>query len=182
MFVSDDLADRYYAGFSNDVLWPLLHYEAEITGAKRFDWGLWEAYKEANAIFAEAVLGLVPRGPGGGKKGGDGASGTSAAASASSSESSPPATANSGSSGNSSSLSSGGSSGAITSSTAGSGAGGETLIWVHDYHLMVLPALLRRKLPHATIAWFLHTPFPSSEVFRTLPVRSSLLRALLTVR
>lgn len=54
-----------------------------------------------------------------------------------------------------------------------------TLIWTHDYHLMLLPALLRSKLPGATISWFLHTPWPSSEVFRTLPVRSAILRALL---
>lgn len=53
------------------------------------------------------------------------------------------------------------------------------VIWVHDFHLMLLPALLRRLLPTARIGFFLHIPFPSSEVFRTLPWRSELLRGLL---
>jgi trehalose 6-phosphate synthase/phosphatase len=52
-------------------------------------------------------------------------------------------------------------------------------IWVHDYHLMLLPALLRERLPRARIGFFLHIPFPSSEVFRVLPWRSEILRGLL---
>jgi trehalose 6-phosphate synthase/phosphatase len=52
-------------------------------------------------------------------------------------------------------------------------------IWVHDYQLMLLPALLRERLPEAQIGFFLHVPFPSSEVFRVLPWRSDLLRGLL---
>ena len=38
-------------------------------------------------------------------------------------------------------------------------------IWVHDYHLMLLPGLLREKLPDAAIGFFLHIPFPASDVF-----------------
>ncbi|MEW6469771.1 MAG: bifunctional alpha,alpha-trehalose-phosphate synthase (UDP-forming)/trehalose-phosphatase [Bacteroidota bacterium] len=45
------------------------------------------------------------------------------------------------------------------------------IIWIHDYHLMLLPALLREKLPGATIGFFLHIPFPSFELFRLLPDR-----------
>lgn len=52
-------------------------------------------------------------------------------------------------------------------------------IWVHDYHLLCLPALLRAKLPHAEIGFFLHTPFPSSEIFRCLSTREALLDGLL---
>jgi trehalose 6-phosphate synthase/phosphatase len=52
-------------------------------------------------------------------------------------------------------------------------------IWIHDYHLMLLPALLRRRLPAARIGFFLHIPFPSSEVFRTLPWRREVLAGLL---
>src|SRR5206468_6925993 len=44
-------------------------------------------------------------------------------------------------------------------------------IWVHDYHLMLLPQLLREKMPNLPIGFFLHTPFPSYDVFRTLPTR-----------
>lgn len=52
-------------------------------------------------------------------------------------------------------------------------------IWVHDYQLMLLPSMLRRRLPGARIGFFLHVPFPSSEVFRTLPSREKLLEGLL---
>jgi trehalose 6-phosphate synthase/phosphatase len=53
------------------------------------------------------------------------------------------------------------------------------LVWVHDYHLMLVPELLRRRLPDARIGFFLHTPFPASEVFRTLPFRERILTGLL---
>lgn len=52
-------------------------------------------------------------------------------------------------------------------------------IWVHDYHLMLLPEMLRERLPDARIGFFLHIPFPSSEVFRILPWRDQILRGLL---
>jgi len=44
-------------------------------------------------------------------------------------------------------------------------------IWVHDYQLLLLPRLLRERLPSASIGFFLHIPFPSFEVFRQLPTR-----------
>ena len=53
------------------------------------------------------------------------------------------------------------------------------LIWVHDYQLLLLPDLLRKRLPDARIGFFLHIPFPSEELFRTLPQRDRLLRGLL---
>ncbi|MDQ3550599.1 MAG: bifunctional alpha,alpha-trehalose-phosphate synthase (UDP-forming)/trehalose-phosphatase [Bacteroidota bacterium] len=43
------------------------------------------------------------------------------------------------------------------------------VIWVHDYQLMLVPKLLRDKLPEATIGFFLHIPFPSYELVRLLP-------------
>ena len=45
------------------------------------------------------------------------------------------------------------------------------LIWVHDYHLMLLPAMLREALGPAPISFFLHIPFPSFELFRLLPAQ-----------
>jgi trehalose 6-phosphate synthase/phosphatase len=42
-------------------------------------------------------------------------------------------------------------------------------IWVHDYQLLLLPEMLRESLPGASIGFFLHTPFPSYELFRLLP-------------
>ena len=56
------------------------------------------------------------------------------------------------------------------------------LIWVHDYHLMLLPEMLRNLLrdkKDIKIGFFLHTPFPSSEIYRILPVREELLKGLL---
>jgi len=53
------------------------------------------------------------------------------------------------------------------------------LIWVHDYQLMRLPALLRQRLPDARIGFFLHVPFPNPEVFLALPVRRWLVEGLL---
>jgi trehalose 6-phosphate synthase/phosphatase len=53
------------------------------------------------------------------------------------------------------------------------------LLWIHDYHLMMLPELVRKSQPSAKIGWFLHTPFPSSEIFMILPFRATVLKALL---
>ncbi len=53
------------------------------------------------------------------------------------------------------------------------------IIWVHDYHLMLLPKLIRDEIPDATIGFFLHIPFPSFELFRTLPWRRELLEGVL---
>ncbi len=53
------------------------------------------------------------------------------------------------------------------------------IIWIHDYHLMLLPRLLRERLPKATVGFFLHIPFPSFEIFRLLPWRKQILEGLL---
>ncbi|PKA53260.1 Alpha,alpha-trehalose-phosphate synthase [UDP-forming] 5 [Apostasia shenzhenica] len=55
----------------------------------------------------------------------------------------------------------------------------EDFVWVHDYHLMVLPTFLRKRFNRVKLGFFLHSPFPSSEIYRTLPIRDELLRALL---
>ncbi|GAB7353262.1 hypothetical protein MBLNU459_g3770t1 [Dothideomycetes sp. NU459] len=53
------------------------------------------------------------------------------------------------------------------------------IIWVHDYHLLLVPNMIRKKLPDAQIGFFLHTAFPSSEVFRCLSTREELLTGML---
>lgn len=53
------------------------------------------------------------------------------------------------------------------------------VIWVHDYHLLLLPSMVRKKLPDAKIGFFLHVAFPSSEIFRCLAVRKELLEGML---
>lgn len=55
----------------------------------------------------------------------------------------------------------------------------DDLIWVHDFHLMLVAAHLRRKRQRQGVGFFLHVPFPSYEIFRQLPFRSTILRALL---
>lgn len=53
------------------------------------------------------------------------------------------------------------------------------MLWIHDYHLLLLPDLLRKKIPETAIGLFLHIPFPSMEIFRYLPWREEILRGML---
>jgi len=55
----------------------------------------------------------------------------------------------------------------------------DNMIWIHGYHLLLVPSLVRRRLPKARIGLFVHEPWPSSEVFRSLPARENLLRGML---
>jgi trehalose 6-phosphate synthase len=134
VFIDDELADKHYNGFSSKlcsnhsphllanffkdyILWPLFHYHpGEIT----FDEAAWNAYTEANRLFAKAIAKEVQDGD---------------------------------------------------------------LIWVHDYHLMLLPQMLREEIgtskSNVKIGFFLHTPFPSSEIYRILPVRNEVLLGVL---
>ncbi|CAM9876496.1 unnamed protein product [Ascophyllum nodosum] len=121
VFLEHELLDKYYNGFSNDVLWPLFHYVPlpmyKAGMEKKFDNGLWEAYKVANkSRFANVVSSVYQDGD---------------------------------------------------------------HVWVHDYQLMQVPYELRKLHPNCRVAWFLHTPFPSSEIYRILPVRKQLLQGLL---
>lgn len=58
-------------------------------------------------------------------------------------------------------------------------ASSEDEIWIHDYQLMLLPKILKEKIPDAAIGFFLHIPFPSSEVFRLLPYRAEIIEGIL---
>ena len=111
--LSKEQIDRYYHRFSNGVLWPLFHYLVDRVPADTLGW---DAYRDVNAAFADAVADAYVEGD---------------------------------------------------------------LIWVHDYQLLLLPTLLRQRLPAARIGFFLHVPFPSSEVFRILPWRREILQGLL---
>ncbi|KAI9788220.1 MAG: Trehalose-6-P synthase/phosphatase complex synthase subunit [Peltula sp. TS41687] len=117
VFIDDETADKHYNGFSNSTLWPLFHYHP---GEIAFDESNWEAYQQANRLFAKAVARDVNDGD---------------------------------------------------------------MIWVHDYHLMLLPAMLRQEIgkskKNIKLGFFLHTPFPSSEIYRILPVRNEILLGVL---
>ena len=52
-------------------------------------------------------------------------------------------------------------------------------IWIHDYQLMLLPGMLREKMPDADIGFFLHIPFPTFELIRHLPWRYEILEGIL---
>lgn len=52
-------------------------------------------------------------------------------------------------------------------------------IWVHDYQLLLVPEMIKSKMPGVTIGFFLHIPFPSYEVFRILPWRKELIKGML---
>ena len=53
------------------------------------------------------------------------------------------------------------------------------VIWVHDYQLLLVPNMIREQQPNATIGFFNHIPFPSYEVFRTMPWREEILKGML---
>ena len=52
-------------------------------------------------------------------------------------------------------------------------------LWIHDYHLLLLPGLIKERMPDVTIGFFLHIPFPSFEVFRILPWREEIIKGML---
>ncbi|MCF8253196.1 MAG: bifunctional alpha,alpha-trehalose-phosphate synthase (UDP-forming)/trehalose-phosphatase [Bacteroidia bacterium] len=52
-------------------------------------------------------------------------------------------------------------------------------IWVNDYHLLLVPEMIKSKMPNVAIGFFLHIPFPSYEVFRLLPWRNELINGIL---
>lgn len=52
-------------------------------------------------------------------------------------------------------------------------------IWVHDYHLLLLPQMIKERFPDVTIGFFLHIPFPSYELFRILPWRLEIIKGML---
>jgi trehalose 6-phosphate synthase/phosphatase len=111
--LSADEIRRFYAGFSNGVIWPLFHY---LLDRVPLDAHEWRAYEAVNRKFADATVAV---------------------------------------------------------------ARADDFIWVHDYQLMLAPAMIRERLPDARIGFFLHIPFPAFEVFRLLPWRRRLLTGLL---
>jgi len=115
VFLSDQLAEKYYEGYSNRSIWPLFH---SMPMYAKYSASEWEAYKRANTLFRDAVLSAYNDGD---------------------------------------------------------------LLWIHDYHLMMLPRYLREHLPHAALSFFLHIPFPHHEIYRLLPQHREILESLLSL-
>jgi trehalose 6-phosphate synthase/phosphatase len=55
----------------------------------------------------------------------------------------------------------------------------DDIIWVHDFQLFLVPGLVKEKKPNLKVGFFLHIPFPSSEIFRELPQRKEILYSLM---
>lgn len=53
------------------------------------------------------------------------------------------------------------------------------IVVIHDYYLLLLPSMLRERVPHMYIGFFLHIPFPSSEFLRCLSRRKEILEGVL---
>jgi trehalose 6-phosphate synthase len=104
--------DGYYNGFSNNCLWPLLHFRIDLI---KFERAQLETYWSVNRRFAQSLAKLLRP---------------------------------------------------------------DDLVWVHDFHLLPLAEELRRQRMRQRIGFFLHTPFPPTEILSTLPVHESLTRAL----
>ncbi|KAG9038736.1 Trehalose-6-P synthase/phosphatase complex synthase subunit [Tulasnella sp. UAMH 9824] len=147
VYLSDDIAERHYNGFSNSILWPLFHYHP---GEMNFDEANWLAYRQANLKFARVVrnllqdgdmvwvqdyhLMLMPK--------------------------------------------------MLRSMIEGTGSGDEDLDELEqllkEADPVEDPAPLNATVSGIKIGFFLHTPFPSSEIYRILPVRREILLGVLT--
>jgi trehalose 6-phosphate synthase len=106
---------RYYHGFANSTVWPLLHDAIE---KPVFDRAWWQGYQDVNRSFATATARAIEETPG-------------------------------------------------------------ALCWIHDYHLMLVPRLVRERVPDQRIGFFLHVPWPSPDIFARLPWRQDILLGLL---
>lgn len=53
------------------------------------------------------------------------------------------------------------------------------MIWVNNMHLLLVPMYIKRHDIHANIGFYLHTPFPSSDIFRTSVYRMEIMKSLL---
>lgn len=56
---------------------------------------------------------------------------------------------------------------------------GKDLVWIQDYHLMLVPAMVREMRPRVRMGWFCHVPWPNVDIFRVLPWRNEILEGLL---
>ena len=106
--------DRYYSGFSNGLLWPLLHTMPELMTFDRRDA---QSYRAVNARLADALVPMLRP---------------------------------------------------------------DDVIWLHDYHLLAMPAALRARQVRNPIGFFLHIPFPGPDVLASVSEMPGLIRELLS--
>jgi trehalose 6-phosphate synthase len=114
IWLTEEEEQGYYYGFANEGLWPLCHVAHVRPVFRESDW---EAYKQVNRRFADAVVAEA--------------------------------------------------------------RGDDPVVLVQDYHFALLPALIREKLPRATILTFWHIPWPNPESFGICPWRREILQGML---
>ena len=114
VWLTDEEVDRYYLGFSNEALWPLCHI---VYQRPKFDLDDWNAYKQVNAKFADAILDEI-----GNRK---------------------------------------------------------AFVFIQDYHLTLVPRLIKAKNHRIISAQFWHIPWPNPEAFRICPWQNEILYGLL---
>ncbi len=117
--LTDSEKEKFYYGFSNEILWPISHsfLQRTILSDYKSTREKWKKYREVNRKYAEAAIEEI------------------------SSE--------------------------------------DDLIWVHDYHLTLVPRMIKEKKPNANIAVFWHIPWPGWNMFGNLPWREHILEGLL---
>ncbi len=117
--LSEKEVEKFYRGFSNEILWPLCHSFPEKTTLSDYkdSEDRWETYKKVNHKFADAILAELEE---------------------------------------------------------------NDLVWVHDYHLALVPKLIREERPDAEIALFWHIPWPPWEMFGSLPWREEIIEGMLS--
>lgn len=113
VFLSKQQLEDFYSGYSNSVLWPILHEQVPASRQPR-SW--WQGYQDVNELFAAETQRFAEE---------------------------------------------------------------ATRIWIHDYQLLLLPGLLRARLPSTQIGFFLHIPFPPVETFVAVRQHKQLLRGVL---
>lgn len=115
--LSDEEIEKFYYGFSNEVLWPLSHSFLEKTVLNDFEASneRWDVYRKVNRKYAEAILDEMTE---------------------------------------------------------------EDLVWIHDYHLSLVPEMVKEEVPDIDIAFFWHIPWPPWELFRILPWREELMKGM----
>lgn len=114
VWLSERIEKEYYYGLANRGLWPLCHAAFH---RPRFTARNWASYREANELFANAIL----------EEAGD----------------------------------------------------DPALVFIQDYHLALLPRMLKRRNPLLTVAQFWHIPWPNRETFRAFPWKEELLDGML---
>lgn len=123
VLLDNKLAEEYYNGFCNSIIWPLFHCDPGDTFKKQLsNKKLWAGYQEVNRRFARTIVPYIED---------------------------------------------------------------NDVVWVQDFHLMLLPQMLREELSNKQrcvnlkIGSFVHIPFPSSDIYRILPVRQEILQGIL---